>query len=105
MAPECESVEENFKHERIGRASDIWSFGCVIAEILVYLSVEPAKGPAAVQKFSEERKLRVMAYIFYPFYELNGVHKAVQRLLEQCVVDPNLSRGLRLLASIVDKIL
>ena len=105
MAPECESPEEDFRHQRIGRASDIWSFGCVIAEILVYLKAEPGSGPTAIQKFSSERKLKVMHNIFYPFYDLHGVHEAVRRLLKSSMTDQSISHGLRSLAKIIQAIL
>lgn len=103
MAPECESITEHFKRGKIGRASDVWSFGCVLAEILAYLSVEPVKGPTAVQKFTEERKLKVGSYIVYNFFGDKEINPGVRKLLERCKQIS--SGGLRSLARIVDKIL
>ncbi|KAL8856041.1 MAG: hypothetical protein Q9178_007350 [Gyalolechia marmorata] len=103
MAPECESIREGFKRGRIGRASDIWSFGCVLAEILAYLSVEPAKGPTTVQYFTEDRRLKVGSYIVYDFFSDKEINPGVRRLLERCEQNP--SGGLKLLARIVEKIL
>jgi serine/threonine protein kinase len=31
-----ESLDENFSRQKIGRASDIWSFGCVIIEVITF---------------------------------------------------------------------
>ncbi len=103
MAPECEAITDGFKRGRIGRASDVWSLGCVLAEILAYLSVEPAKGPTAVQSFTEDRRLKVGPCIFYIFFGDKEINPGVQRFLEHC--KQNSSGGLRLLAEIVDKIL
>ena len=103
LAPECEAATDGFKRGRIGRASDIWSLGCVLAEILAYLSVEPVEGPTAVAKFTEDRRLKFGSYIFYNFFGDREINPGVQRFLECCKQD--LSGGLRLLARIVDKIL
>lgn len=103
IAPECEAITDGFKRGRIGRPSDVWSLGCVLAEILAYLSVEPAEGPTAVQTFTEDRRLKVGPYIFYNFFGDKEINPGVQRFLERC--KQNLSGELRLLARIVDKIL
>ena len=77
--------------------------GCVLADILAYLSVEPAEGPTAVQIFTEDRRLKVGPYIFHTFYGDKEINPGVQMFLERCT--QNLSGELRLLARIVDKIL
>lgn len=105
MAPECESMTHGFEHGRIGRASDVWSLGCVLTEILAYLSVEPANSPAEVQRFINDRRLKVGSFISYMFYGEEEVNPAVQRYLERCKADETLSDGLRSLARVVDKIL
>lgn len=101
-APECEDLE-TFEPGRIDRKSDIWSLGCVLAEILAYLSVEPAKGPTAVQEFTKDRELKFGSFILSSFFGHKETNPGVQRLLERC--KQNLSGGLRSLARIVDKIL
>ena len=105
MAPECESVSENFQPRRIGRASDIWSFGCVLAEILVYVSAEPLNGPMAVQKFFEDRRLKVGTFVSHPFHTLDDVHPRVRDLLQRQTSDQTLSSSFRLLAQVIELIL
>ena len=105
LAPECESIADRFKPGRIGRASDVWSLGCVLAEILAYYSVEPVNGPVAVRNFYEERQLKVGRSILYLFHGDSGINPGVQRFLETCKANHNLSDGLRSLARVVEKIL
>ncbi|MCJ1436519.1 hypothetical protein MMC27_005898 [Xylographa pallens] len=102
IAPECESVAEGFTPGKIGRASDVWSFGCVLADILVYFSVEPANGPAAVQNFYESRRSKVGSFVFYPFYQTDRCHPTVRMFLDHCKADTTLSQALRSLAKVVE---
>jgi serine/threonine protein kinase len=55
VAPECEDVNHSYEKSRVHRSSDIWSFGCILAEIAVYMS----HGSAGVKDFRERRKFRV----------------------------------------------
>ena len=54
-APECEDPEQGFEPGRVTRASDIWSFGCILAEIATYI----ANGPTSVEQFFQTRELRM----------------------------------------------
>ncbi|KAA8903438.1 kinase-like domain-containing protein [Sphaerosporella brunnea] len=49
VAPEC--IDEKLLHREVGRPLDIWSFGCMLSEIAVYM----AGGPGAVKDFREQR--------------------------------------------------
>ena len=57
-APECVSIQEDFKKLHIGRSSDMWSFGCVLAEMLTYLQ----EGSTGVQNFSKKRVILFEGY-------------------------------------------
>ena len=50
IAPEC--MDENFDRKKVGRSIDIWSLGCLVAEIATYME----GGPSHVKKFREERE-------------------------------------------------
>jgi hypothetical protein len=50
LAPECEDVD-NLSKGTAGRASDIWSLGCVVVELLVYM----INGPSGIVSFRKER--------------------------------------------------
>ncbi|KAL8995133.1 MAG: hypothetical protein Q9169_005076 [Polycauliona sp. 2 TL-2023] len=56
LAPECEDVDRNFMPGIVGRKSDLWSFGCVLAELITYMM----HGPSGVKSF-EERRTVVLA--------------------------------------------
>ncbi len=64
LAPECEDAENGFKKGIIGRSSDIWSFGCIIADVLTYL----LRGPGSVTTFKMARKVKIGALWTYTFY-------------------------------------
>ena len=63
LAPECED-HETFEPHRIGRSSDIWSLGCILAEAATYM----AHGHRAVEDFRGKRRSVVRAFIFHLFH-------------------------------------
>ena len=58
-APECHSVDEDFKKLHVGRSSDMWSFGCILSEMLTYLQ----KGSTGVEIFSSKREVTLGGYL------------------------------------------
>lgn len=64
LAPECEDYENNFEKHAISRPSDIWSFGCIMAEILTYMSF----GADGVTKFKNDRKIRIGSFTTHTFH-------------------------------------
>jgi hypothetical protein len=55
IAPECEDLENGFEKHVIHRSSDIWSFGCILSEVLTYM----IDGPAGVRDFKQRRKYKI----------------------------------------------
>lgn len=64
VAPECEDYEDNFRKGVIGRSSDIWSFGCIIIEILTYMNL----GAEGVANFRKVRTFKVGDWKFSTFH-------------------------------------
>lgn len=54
LAPESEDIDGSFEKHSIGRSSDIWSFGCIIAEVLTYM----IHGIGGVKDFKEARRYK-----------------------------------------------
>ncbi|KAK7431669.1 hypothetical protein QQZ08_001888 [Neonectria magnoliae] len=52
LAPECEDWDDGFRAGKVHRSADIWSFGCIIAEVVTYL----ASGRDGVDEFRRSRK-------------------------------------------------
>lgn len=52
IAPECQDLEGSFQRHLVGRASDIWSFGCVMLKTLTYMR----HGPEGLNEFEEIRR-------------------------------------------------
>ncbi|KAF6236138.1 hypothetical protein HO173_005767 [Letharia columbiana] len=57
-APECVSIHDDFKKLHVGRSSDMWSFGCILSELLTYLQ----DGPTGVLNFSKGREITLAGY-------------------------------------------
>lgn len=72
VAPECEDfsvLDETKRTHTIGRSSDIWSLGCIMMEILLYMK----SGAAGVQKFEDERSYRFGQITLHRFH--HGPHE------------------------------
>ena len=90
IAPECQDLENNGMHD-IDRSSDIWSFGCIIAYVLVYMR----KGSTGLETFKQARKFKYGPYTYYYFHcgdEPNrGMHEWLTDKLEpSCTVSEKL---------------
>ena len=55
LAPECEDAENDYEKHSISRPSDIWSFGCILLELLTYL----VQGSDGVVAFQQRRKIKI----------------------------------------------
>ncbi|KAH7142729.1 kinase-like domain-containing protein [Dactylonectria estremocensis] len=64
LAPECEDFANNFKKQMVGRSSDIWSFGCILAEALTYMK----RDKEAVVAFKKARAIRIGNFKTYTFH-------------------------------------
>ena len=58
MAPECVSIQDGFRKLQVGRSSDMWSFGCILSEMLTYIQ----EGPSGISRFSENRIIVFAGY-------------------------------------------
>ncbi|KAH7117524.1 kinase domain-containing protein [Dactylonectria macrodidyma] len=56
IAPESQVLRNgHVNSEKISRPSDIWSFGCILSEVLTYMVL----GPTGVKQFRDKRKVQV----------------------------------------------
>ena len=49
LAPEC--MDESFSPQNVGRAIDVWAFGCLMVEVVIYMK----RGAVSLQEFREQR--------------------------------------------------
>ena len=78
LAPECEDVERDFRPGIIGRKSDIWSLGCILAEFATYVT----RGAQGVKDFTKSRKVTVAErWTVYTFHAGRYPNQGVQTWL------------------------
>ncbi|KAL9032562.1 MAG: hypothetical protein Q9180_006432, partial [Flavoplaca navasiana] len=78
LAPECEDTENDFQPGIIGRKSDIWSFGCVVAEVATYMT----RGARGVEEFARCRKVTLAErWTVYTFHAGRYPNKGVEAWL------------------------
>lgn len=79
LAPECEDATRGFQKGLITRKSDIWSFGCVIAELAMYMK----RGADGVKAFKKAREVEIIpGWIFTTFHAGQKPNKGLQDWLE-----------------------
>ncbi|KAI9775065.1 MAG: hypothetical protein M1839_001457 [Geoglossum umbratile] len=69
LAPECKDLED--LQSAIGRASDIWSFGCILTELLTYMDA----GAGGVAEYKATRKVKEMGFITTYHFHGNATEK------------------------------
>jgi len=105
IAPECEPSDEDFKPAPIGRPSDIWSLGCVLCEVLAYLSAEPGDGPGEVANFRKSRRIPLGPFVSYHFHSVDGINQAVLDFLDKYTANSSSPSPFKSLAFLIRDIL
>lgn len=101
-APECHSVDEDFKKLHVGRSSDMWSFGCILSEMLTYLQ----RGSTGVQIFSQKREVTLAGYLECKlFHEGAKPSAAVTQWLSRLGSWPSITTSQRSLLVVVNDLL
>ena len=101
IAPECEPIEKGtFGKGIMGRASDIWSFGCVLLEVLTH-KIFGGKG---VKNFRAARKNNSLPFfVQYQFHAGGFEHPALINQLH--VLEGRLDRPQRCLPRLIREML
>lgn len=95
LAPECQTLQGGFEKHRIGRGSDIWSFGCILAEMATFME----SGSQGVENFAQRRKIKVGGFLtIYTFHagDNNANDGVITHLdaLERCTTSSVVQKGL-----------
>lgn len=102
LAPECSN--ENFDKQVVGRAIDIWAFGCLIIEIIVYLE----NGATGLKEF-RKRRISPSRYEHWDdssFYGIDGSLKSlVSEWLDLLIKDRSRPGPIKMLAYVSRKAL
>ena len=76
LAPECRGSEK--ERQLIGRKSDIWSLGCIVAELLAYMNA----GADEVQRLRDMRLAEDELWTTYSFHERGKLKGKVESWLD-----------------------
>jgi serine/threonine protein kinase len=74
LAPECEELASQFRKGVITRASDIWSFGCILLEVLIFMHY----GSRGVQGFRDDRRVQISNFTTRTFFVGDMLNPAVE---------------------------
>lgn len=83
LAPEC--MNADFSHQDVGRPIDVWAFGCIIIEVVIYMKM----GAAGLKKFRESRLSpgRYQNWKESCFHDIDGsIKPVVQEYLDTLTV-------------------
>lgn len=83
VSPEAVKSSLGSKDQHVGRKSDIWSFGCILAELVVYLE---ASGARTLTHFRSEREIDItigyLSMTCYFFHALDDTNPRVWARLD-----------------------
>ncbi|KAH7080742.1 kinase-like domain-containing protein [Paraphoma chrysanthemicola] len=101
QAPECEDIDgRHFQKHKIHRSSDIWSFGCVLAEVITYTIC----GSIGVRNFRDARRFKIGQGTYRYFHQgPNQQNKAVSDWLSQLILKS--SRSEKMLVNVIQQML
>ena len=101
-APECHAVDEGFKKLYVGRSSDMWSFGCILSEVLTYLQ----QGSAGVKEFSSRREVILAGFLSCKlFHEGNKPSEEVRQWLSRLGSWPSATKSQKRLLVLIEHLL
>lgn len=81
LAPECEDLEHDFSKGVVSRASDVWSLGCIVLEVIVYM----VGGTDALANFREHRTIKKGFLTTKTFFCGKALNPEVERKMFELV--------------------
>lgn len=78
QAPECVDLGRPYQERDATRATDIFSLGCIAADVIVYL----VKGPSGVKEFRDAREFRLPPMCYYLYHKGDASNDTVATWLQ-----------------------
>ncbi|KAI0549992.1 kinase-like protein [Xylaria curta] len=100
IAPECEDCDNGFQVGNVHRSADVWSLGCILAELTTYM----AWGSQGVERFRQARQYKVRGWILRQFHQ--GPKESSEAVMSWlCDLEELRSTTITLLVDVVRQIL
>ena len=81
LAPECEDSDNGFSKGTISRASDVWSLGCIVLEVIVFM----VEGSDGLLQFRDRRKFKKSFLTTKTFFCGQTINPAVERQISELI--------------------
>ncbi|KAF3317571.1 hypothetical protein TWF173_010339 [Orbilia oligospora] len=100
IAPEC--MDEDYEEQVVGRSIDIWSLGCLLAEVVTYMK----SGSSGVTQFRAARRVTKHRYPISNgyFFEGNNLRASVEQWLTE-INPPATEPGVSSLIAVIRQLL
>ena len=79
VAPECQALGKDLEKGLVHRSSDIWSFGCVMLDVVTYM----LRGPESVTTFDNEREFAIEQFYYSYYHKGTEPHHVVTNWMEE----------------------
>jgi serine/threonine protein kinase len=100
LAPECQELGGAFEKHKVHRWSDIWSFGCIVLDVLTYM----LRGSKGVSDFFTRRRFPVETTTYYYFHKGSAPHEGVVSWIQELedISSPSEKRMIRLIRKMLE---
>lgn len=100
-APECQQWENDLERNKSGRPSDVWSFGCIIAEVATFLKC----GSEGLYEFDQVRRIPGSLPLLGTFHDRGHSHQRVDAWIKDLSSDATKHPVVAGLANLVNRVL
>ncbi|KAL9618579.1 MAG: hypothetical protein Q9160_006690 [Pyrenula sp. 1 TL-2023] len=83
LAPECENFDQDFSKGIVSRASDVWSLGCIMLEVVIFM----VEGADALVQFRAKRAIKKGFLTTRTFFSGTSINPEVEKKLDDLTLN------------------